>query len=83
VKKIAHAATLALALCGPAQARLIEITTESEPLMSTGNPAQPRAVVILQSIPSDLAEPQMIAMMVLGLCLLGYKASRDSSEKFK
>ena len=30
-----------------------------------------------------LPEPEVVAMMVLGLVLIGYRASRDSSEKFK
>jgi hypothetical protein len=79
VKKIAHAATLALALCGPAQARLIDL----EPAISMGSPAPPRAVVVLQPATSDLAEPEMFAMMLLGLCLIGYKVRRDSSDKFE
>jgi hypothetical protein len=98
---------LALALCGPAQARLIEVAGNTEPAVSRGSPAQPRhtqhtqhtqqtqqtqhtqqtrqtqQIVVLQSTPSDLAEPQVLAMMLLGLCLIGYKARRDSSEKFK
>jgi hypothetical protein len=60
--------------------------------VSRGSPArlphtpasrQPQQIVVLQSSPSDLAEPQVLAMMLLGLCLIGYKVGRDSSEKFK
>ncbi|MET0856420.1 MAG: hypothetical protein ABWY27_06705 [Telluria sp.] len=86
MKTIAHAALLALALCGPAQARLVEIAAGGQPAASMADPAQPRStrsVVVLQSPTSDLAEPQILAMMLLGLCLIGYKASRESSEKFK
>jgi hypothetical protein len=86
VKTIAHAALLALALCGPVQARLVEIAAASAPLASVAHPAhpaQPRAIVVLQSPTSDLAEPQILAMMLLGLCLIGYKARRESSETFK
>jgi hypothetical protein len=86
---------LALALCAPAQARLVEVAANTEPAVSSGSPAQPwptwqtrqtrqtQQIVVLQSTPSDLAEPQVLAMMLLGLCLIGYKARRDSSEKFK
>jgi hypothetical protein len=81
VKTIAHAALLALALCGPVQARLVEIAT-SAPLASVAQPAHSRAIVVLQSPTSDLAEPQILAMMLLGLCLIGYKARRESSDKF-
>jgi hypothetical protein len=85
VKTIALAAMLALALCGPAQARLVELPAGSEPAVTTASQAPPAspAVVVLRAATSDLAEPQMIAMMLLGLCLIGYKASRVSSEKFK
>jgi hypothetical protein len=82
VKTIAHAALLALALCGPAQARLVEVAGGREAASIT-SPGQPGAVVVLQSNTSDLAEPQVLAMMLLGLCLIGYKARRESSEKFK
>jgi hypothetical protein len=92
VKKIALAASLALALCGHAQARLVEIAAERSPIdfprhsgLVTADVAavQPREVVVLQSSTSDLAEPEVFAMMLLGLCLIGYRASRDSSEKFR
>jgi hypothetical protein len=85
VKTIAHAALLALALCGPARARLLELASPSEPVVTMASQAQPalQARVVLQPATSDLAEPQMLAMMLLGLCLIGYKASRVSSEKFK
>lgn len=36
-----------------------------------------------QSQLSELPEPEVFAMMLLGLVLIGYRASRDSSEKFK
>ena len=32
---------------------------------------------------SELPEPEVIAMMLVGLVLIGYRASRDSSEKFQ
>ena len=32
---------------------------------------------------SELPEPEVFAMMLVGLVLIGYRASRDSSEKFK
>ena len=32
---------------------------------------------------SELPEPEVLAMMVVGLVLIGYKARRYSSEKFK
>ena len=32
---------------------------------------------------SELPEPEVFAMMLVGLVLIGYRASRDSSEKFE
>jgi hypothetical protein len=32
---------------------------------------------------SELPEPEVFAMMLVGLILIGYRASRDSNEKFK
>lgn len=32
---------------------------------------------------SELPEPEVFAMMLVGLILIGYRASRHSSEKFK
>ena len=88
MKKIALAASLALTLCGHAHAHLMEIVAERSPIdfpRHAGSVAavQPREVVILQSRTSDLAEPEVLAMMLLGLCLIGYRASRDSTETFK
>lgn len=31
----------------------------------------------------ELPEPEVFAMMLVGLVLIGYKASRNSSDKFK
>ena len=31
----------------------------------------------------ELPEPEVVAMMVLGLILIGYRASRDSNDTFK
>lgn len=32
---------------------------------------------------SELPEPEVFAMMLVGLVLIGYRASRDSSDKFE
>lgn len=32
---------------------------------------------------SELPEPEVFAMMLVGLILIGYRAGRDSSDKFK
>ena len=85
MKNIALAATLALALCGQAQARLAEQVPDRGMIDSAVNRAAvpPGGTVVLQSDTSDLAEPEVFAMMLLGLCLIGYRVTRDSSEKFR
>jgi hypothetical protein len=74
VNKFAVAATLALMLGGQVHAGVIELDAA---------PAPPEGVAVLQSDSSDLAEPAVLAMMLLGLCLIGYRARRDSGEPFK
>lgn len=42
-----------------------------------------RPTMLNSSELSELPEPEVIAMMLVGLILIGYRASRDSSEKFE
>lgn len=82
MKTIALAATLALALCGQAQAGVLEVVAApGTTAQSSAGPPEGRVAVALD--PSELAEPEVFAMMLVGLCLIGYRVSRDSSEKFK
>jgi hypothetical protein len=82
VKTIALAALLALALCGQAQAGFVEIAAvPGATAQAAAGP--PKGGVAVALDPSELAEPEVFAMMLLGLCLIGYRVSRDSSEKFK
>jgi hypothetical protein len=96
VNKIALATMLALAFAGQAQARLVEIAPRTNYADSMNLPwhsgriaaadifaAQAGGVVAAPTRMSELPEPEVFAMMLLGLCLIGYRASRDSSEKFK
>lgn len=73
---------LALALCGQAQARLVEIVAAPGAAAEVAA-GPPRGMVSVAVDPSELAEPAVFAMMLLGLCLIGYRVSRDSSETFK
>jgi hypothetical protein len=41
------------------------------------------AVVAPPAHMSELPEPEVFLMMLLGLCLIGYRASRHSDEKFE
>lgn len=80
MKTFALAATLALIVCGSAQAGL----TELAPARGAVEAAAPAGgTVLLQSVSSDLAEPEMFLMMVVGLLLIGYRATRESSDKFQ
>lgn len=98
MKNFALAASLALTVCGSAQAGLVEIVSERGPLaiatssrvVASADAARPvgmggtgsGGMVVLQARTSDLAEPEMFAMMLVGLVLIGYRATRDSNEKF-
>lgn len=80
MKTFALAATLAMIVCGVAQAGPTELAPARgavEGAPSTGG------TVLLQSVSSDLAEPEMFLMMAVGLVLIGYRATRESSDKFK
>jgi hypothetical protein len=41
------------------------------------------AVVAPPANMSELPEPEVFLMMLVGLCLIGYRASRHSDEKFE
>jgi hypothetical protein len=75
VNKLALAAALALMVGGAAQSAVIDLAPRAPaPAAHTGT---------LQAIRSELPEPEVFAMMLVGLVLLGYRARKDSSEKFK
>ena len=85
MNKLALAAALALTIGSAAQAKLIELVPETAGaappaqagVVAPGRPTLPPASM------SELPEPEVFAMMVVGLVLLGYKVRRDSSEKFE
>jgi hypothetical protein len=90
VNRHALAIALAFLLGSTAQAATVDLTPAIE---SAGGAAgavvvqHPTAartgMVALQAEMSELPEPEVFAMMLLGLVLIGYRASRDSDEKFK
>ena len=86
MKKIALAAMLAMALGAHAGASVMEIVSAHGAVSSAPRPAltaPAEGVAVLQPVSSDLAEPAVFAMMLLGLCLIGFRARRDGSETFK
>jgi hypothetical protein len=89
-----HALVIALVflLGGAAQAATVDLTPAIQSAGGTAEaavvqrplPASARTgLVALQAEMSELPEPEVFAMMLLGLVLIGYRASRDSDEKFK
>lgn len=90
MNKFALALALALVAGSAAQAKLIELVPETPgaaapPATRAVDAAQPvrPQLAALPVTMSELPEPEVFAMMLVGLVLLGYRARRDSSEKFK
>lgn len=88
MNKFALAAALAIGLSGIARAEVIELIPVPAGALHTAQAgmsahAASRDAFALPSGISELPEPEVFAMMLVGLILLGYRARRDSSEKFK
>jgi hypothetical protein len=87
VKRYVLAATLSLLFGSAAQAAAIDLDTShairSHRLADVS--AVTRTDVVAPPSPSmsELPEPEVFAMMLVGLILIGYRASRDSSDKFE
>jgi hypothetical protein len=89
VKRYALAATLSLCFSifpgSAVHAAAIELAS-SQPVQADGMSATAASRIEPGAVPamtSELPEPKVFAMMAIGLILIGYRASRDSSEKFK
>jgi len=91
VKRTILAAALSFALgllcAGAAQAAVIDLDATHALRQSRVADVSPVARTEFVAAPSpsmsELPEPEVFAMMLVGLILIGYRASRDSSEKFK
>jgi choline-glycine betaine transporter len=85
VKRYVLAAVLSLLFGAAAQAAAIDLdTTHARPHDTADISTAARTeMVVLSASMSELPEPEVFAMMLVGLILIGYRASRDSSEKFK
>ncbi len=89
MNRYALAAALAICLGSPAQAGVIDLANANQAVVRVQQPVRNLSVTQRQDIVappanmSELPEPEVFAMMLLGLILIGYKAGRDSSEKFK
>ena len=90
MKRLTVAAALALSFCGAAQGAAIDLvpttTAAAAPapyvVPTVAVAPAPGSFVTLVRM-SELPEPEVFAMMLVGLVLIGYRAGRDSSEKFK
>lgn len=94
MKRYALTAALALFLANAAQADVIDL--KFDPVSGNGAQAIPTPlpvhdlavtahtqIVTPPSHLSELPEPEVFAMMLVGLLLIGYRAGHDSSDKFK
>ncbi|GAB3462782.1 hypothetical protein GCM10027321_24760 [Massilia terrae] len=89
MKKFVLAAAAAFAF-GGAQAAAVDIVpvstataqsvTQRVPDLAITPGVQP---LLSAGLMSELPEPEVFAMMLVGLILIGYRARRESSEKFK
>lgn len=87
MKKTAIAAAFMLALVGSAPASAIEVVDNQQAVVASMD-SQPRMNAMqMAAMPapqmSELPEPEVFAMMLLGLVLIGYRARRESGEKFR
>jgi hypothetical protein len=94
VKRYVLAAALALGSLGVAHAAAIDLVPATAAAAAPAQQGRAFSVpdlavtpgvsaVLPGSLMSELPEPEVFAMMLVGLVLIGYRASRDSSEKFK
>ncbi len=75
-----------MSMHGAAQAAAIDLSL-GEPAHASGMDKPPAASRIdsagMPAMRSELPEPDVLAMMLVGVILIGYRVSRDSSEKFE
>lgn len=88
MKRYALAAALSLLMGGAVQAAAIDLDNTHAVVRMRGvtdlsTVSRNEVVVPPSPSMSELPEPEVFAMMLVGLILIGYRASRDSSEKFK
>ena len=90
MKKAALCIALVAGLTSPAQAALVEferMSVSAAPIAGVASRADlavsaARGLAPPAALP-ELPEPEVFAMMLLGLVLIGYRASRHSDEKFE
>jgi hypothetical protein len=87
VKRYVLAAALSLLFGSAAQAAAIDLDTphaiRPHRIADISTVARNEVVAPPSPSMSELPEPEVFAMMLVGLILIGYRASRDNDEKFK
>ena len=89
MKNFALTAVCALAIGTAAPASAIEVLNNHAAGLHGAAARQPDLAtapgngMLPSSQLSELPEPEVFAMMLLGLVLIGYRTSRNSDEKFK
>ena len=84
MKSLTIVTALALACFANAPALAIEVVSAKPAIQAHPDlaPLAGRTVAHYALLP-ELPEPEVLAMMLLGLVLIGYRASRESDETFK
>ncbi|EKU83128.1 hypothetical protein ABIB42_004249 [Massilia sp. UYP32] len=90
MKRYALTAALAVFLGNVAQAAVIDLVPGNgiqaipapQPVHDLAVTGHTHIVTPPSHLP-ELPEPEVFAMMLVGLILIGYRAGRDSSDKFK
>ena len=90
MKRYALTAALAVFLGNVAQAAVIDLVPDNgiqaipapQPVHDLAVTGHTHIVTPPSHLP-ELPEPEVFAMMLVGLILIGYRAGRDSSDKFK
>lgn len=86
MKRYALAIVVGLLVGGAVQAAVIDLDNSPPASVRVGDLSTVQRNEVVAPPPasmSELPEPEVFAMMLVGLILIGYRASRDSSEKFK
>lgn len=90
MKRYTLTAALAVFLGNVAQAAVIDLVPDNgiqaipapQPVHDLAVTGHTHIVTPPSHLP-ELPEPEVFAMMLVGLILIGYRAGRDSSDKFK
>lgn len=86
VKRYAFVTAMGLLFSGAVQAAAIDLDNSRAGSVRVADLSAVQRNEVVAPPPasmSELPEPEVFAMMLVGLILIGYRASRDSSEKFE